>query len=281
MDFGDEAVSPSSRPPGANTSSARTTAPAATSGGQGQGQGQGGGGKSLAGTTDGTLVRDDGSSDWKCSCGFKFNAAGTLACAACDRQRPTAATAAVKSTTQAALTPPAAVATATEKKRIPSHYESEDEEDAGGWTTPALTTPASVRRNAQGAQAQAQAPQPRAASVSAAPPASPPAAASTGGPKVAVTAIAPADGTGTTGATGVLGYISLPAAAHEVKFSTVRKMIEAGAGGALQGKPPQDFVFVRAGAPVGRKQEAKFTVLAKLGEPALIVIREKLRATES
>jgi hypothetical protein len=53
-------------------------------------------------------------------------------------------------------------------------------------------------------------------------------------------------------------------------------MIDAGAGGALHNKPA-DFVFMRGGAPVGRKQEAKFTVLAKQGEPALVVIRAKSR----
>jgi hypothetical protein len=54
-------------------------------------------------------------------------------------------------------------------------------------------------------------------------------------------------------------------------------MIEVGAGGALQDKPV-DFVFIRAGAPVGRKQEAKFTVIANQGEHALVVLRAKARA---
>ena len=95
-------------------------------------------------------------------------------------------------------------------------------------------------------------------------------------PKVAVTSIASSDADGAS-VTGVLGYVTLPGPAHTVTLQTVRKMIDAGAGGALHNKPA-DFVFMRAGAPVGRKQEAKFTVLAKQGEPALIVIRAKGRA---
>ena len=91
------------------------------------------------------------------------------------------------------------------------------------------------------------------------------------GAKVAVTAVAGADG---GGATGVLGYITLPGKAHEVTFATVRSMIDAGAGGVLQDKP-SGFVFVRGGAPVGRKQESKFNVSGQASEPPLIVIRER------
>lgn len=100
-------------------------------------------------------------------------------------------------------------------------------------------------------------------------------AAASGSPKVPVTSIASSDADG-AGFTGVLGYVTLPGPAHKVTFQTVRKMIDAGAGGALHNKPA-DFVFMRGGAPVGRKQEAKFTVLAKQGEPALVVIRAKSR----
>jgi hypothetical protein len=189
--------------------------------------------------------------NWQCPCGFKFNASNNAVCAACDRkQDKTAATS--TSRQEAASTLPA--------KQIPTSYESEEEEDCTGWTTPGVTTPASRSAGAPRAKMQEVFAGPADASCS---------------PKVAVTAIETSD-PGVASTTGTLGYVTLPGPAHTVTFQTVRKMIEAGAGGALQGKP-DDFVFMRAGAPVGRKQEAKFTVVVNQGEPALIVVRAKPR----
>eukprot|EP01047_Picozoa_sp_COSAG01_P014692 COSAG01_NODE_720_length_14070_cov_9.960633_19_plen_134_part_00 len=100
--------------------------------------------------------------------------------------------------------------------------------------------------------------------------------------------------------TAVLGYVGLPAAAHRVYFSEVRSIIdhaarrsssarsaggpdgpapgpgpgEEGEGEALVGLPAE-YVFVRGGAPVGRKQEPRFTLAAGEGEPGVVVVRSR------
>ena len=81
----------------------------------------------------------------------------------------------------------------------------------------------------------------------------------------------------------VLGYVELPDAAHRTTFEAVRALIDECADRSEHStslsKPlkgvPGEYVFVRGGAPVGRKQEARFTVAATEGDAALIVLREK------
>ena len=97
------------------------------------------------------------------------------------------------------------------------------------------------------------------------------------------------------GHTVVLGYLSLPSPAHTVCFAEVRKLIvdsvatkESGAfifasGMELEkdkarlssGIVPSDFVFMRSGAPVGRKQEQRFTISSSTSEPGMIVLRSR------
>jgi hypothetical protein len=190
--------------------------------------------------------------NWPCPCGFKFNASNTAVCAACDRKRGKVVATCTSHQETASNLPP---------KQIPANYESEEEEDCAGWTTPGVSTPACRLAGAPHAKMQEVVAGSADASSSL---------------KIAVTAIEPSD-PDVAGTTGTLGHITLPGPAHTVTFQTVRKMIEVGAGGALQDKPV-DFVFIRAGAPVGRKQEAKFTVIANQGEHALVVLRAKARA---
>ena len=83
----------------------------------------------------------------------------------------------------------------------------------------------------------------------------------------------------------VLGYVELPDAAHRTTFEAVRALIDECADRSEHStslsKPlkgvPGEYVFVRGGAPVGRKQEARFTVAATEGDAALIVLRDKKR----
>jgi hypothetical protein len=102
------------------------------------------------------------------------------------------------------------------------------------------------------------------------------------------------------GATAVLGYVGLPAAAHRVYFSEVRSIIDhaarsssarsaggpdgtgTGSGPGEEGEGeealvglPAEYVFVRGGAPVGRKQEPRFTLAAGEGEPGVVVVRSR------
>ena len=75
----------------------------------------------------------------------------------------------------------------------------------------------------------------------------------------------------------------MPDAAHRTTFEAVRALIDECADRSEHStslsKPlkgvPGEYVFVRGGAPVGRKQEARFTVAATEGDAALIVLREK------